>query len=128
MDLYTGSELTRKNTDQAIQKSKNSKTEENDNTSEALDQFIRDLRTIPLSSSTLLSVPSKLLVFLSHQRHQKMQRGIISQTFLILILRQPSPQQDKKLQNPTWHNPRNPKNVDEKILDLCRKRTMQEEM
>jgi hypothetical protein len=118
MDLYTGSELTRKNTDQAIQKSKNSKTEENDNTSEALDQFIRDLRTIPLSSSTLLSVPSKLLVFLSHQRHQKMQRGIISQTFLILILRQPSPQQDKKLQNPTWHNPLNTNDAENEIPDL----------
>jgi hypothetical protein len=53
------------NTDQAIQKSRKSKTEENDNTPEALEQSIRVLRTIPLSSSTLLSVPSKLLVFLS---------------------------------------------------------------
>jgi hypothetical protein len=67
------------NTGQAIQESKKSKAEENDNTPEALDQSIRIRRTIHLISSSFLSVPSKLLEFFSHEMHQKMQRGIISQ-------------------------------------------------
>ena len=67
---------------------------------EALDHSIRVLSTVPLSSNRFLSVPSKLLEFLSHQIHQNMQRGIISQRFLILTLRHPSPQQDNNSNTP----------------------------
>jgi hypothetical protein len=89
-----------KNTDQAILKSKKSKKEEKNIAPEALDQSIRVLITVPLFCSIFPPAPSKLLEFLSHQIHQKMQRGIISHSFLILALQQPAPQQDNNSSTP----------------------------
>jgi hypothetical protein len=87
-------------TNQALQDSKKSKTEEKTRAPDALVHSISVLRTNPLSSSTFLSIPSKHLAFLSHQRHQKIQRGTISHTFLILVVRHPSPQQNKRSKTP----------------------------
>ena len=65
-----------------------------------MNHSIRFLSTIPLISSIFLSTPSKLLEFLSHQRHQNMQRGIISHSFLHLALWQPAPQQYNNSKTP----------------------------
>ena len=95
---YTGS--VQKNTTQTIQTSKKSKTEEKDIMPKALAQSIRVLRTVPLISSIFLSTPSKLREFLSHQIHQKIQRGITSHRRLTLALQHPLPQQDKSSRTP----------------------------
>jgi hypothetical protein len=85
------------NTTQAIEESKKSKTEEEETTPAALDQSIRVRRTVPLTSIRFLSFPSKLLEFLSHQNTQG---GTMSHNFLILMLWQLSPQQDKRSRTP----------------------------
>ena len=80
------------NTPQAIQKSNKSRTEKKDPTPMALDQSIRVQSTIPLSSIKFFSSPSKFLQFLSRQIHHNKQSGIISHSFLTLVLLQEDPQ------------------------------------
>jgi hypothetical protein len=65
-----------------------SKTEIQEVAPAALDHSMRVLIKISLISMKLFSFPSKLLEFLSRQRHQKSQEGIKSQIFRILTLQQ----------------------------------------
>jgi hypothetical protein len=77
-ERYTGSVHNRKTATQAIQKSKKSKTEEQEIIPAALDQSSKVRITVSLTAIRFLSFPSKLLEFLSHQIHQNTQGGTMS--------------------------------------------------